>query len=160
MSTRLSQRGGLRLNPIVTLGVVGLLVAVALMIFTFRGDTPEAAAEAFMRALADKDVDALVELSYLEEPVAPLDEQWDFCVNHAAKNFVFMWEWIGSLRWLGEDRAAVKVLLMEFRVAFPNPVLGTQPVSDGVEIPLVLHDGTWKVDLGSLTRRLFPALPR
>ncbi|MCH8273755.1 MAG: hypothetical protein IH851_03110 [Armatimonadetes bacterium] len=160
MNSDARQRGGLRLNPIVAFGVLGLLVAVALMILTFRGDTPEAAAEAFMQALAAKDVDALVELSYLEEPIAPLDEQWDFCVNDAGKNHVFMWEWIGSLRWLGEDRAAVKVIMMEFRVAFPNPVLGTQPEPDGVEIPLVLHEGKWKVDLGSLTRRLFPALPR
>ncbi len=129
-----------------------VLVIGAFAIFAVRQQSPESAAQEFMVALATKDIKKLTELSHLESPIAPLEKQWDFCVNNAAKNYVFVWKWVGTVL-TEEDRAVLKVDVYSFSGPFPE-------LPDPFEFPLIKVDGQWKVDLQSLTRRFFPALPR
>lgn len=144
-----SNRGGIRINVVVVAGVLGLL---AMLFLVFAGtQSPEAAAQQFMESLATKDVDRLVELSYLEGADPPLREQWDRCVNHAARNFVFMWQFLGSER-VSEDEYVIKVVLMVFR----GP-MGAE--GDVVNLPLKRINGQWKVVLNGLDRSFFPYLP-
>lgn len=142
--------GRVRINIIVAVGLVGLIAIVLLFFLSER--SPEAAAQEFMIALAEKDVDTLTEMSYMENPAAPLREQWDNAVNNRAKNYVFMWSWAGFRR-DSADRAVGRIDIIEFQGPDPKE-------RETVELPLILVGGKWKVDLRSLTRNFFPALPR
>lgn len=142
-------KGAVRINVIIVAGVLGL---VAIFFLLFSGSqSPEAAANQFMESLATKDVDRLVELSYLEGADPPLRDQWDLCVNRGAKHFVFMWQFLGSER-VSEDDFVMKVVLMVFR----GP-MGAE--GDVVSLPLRRIDGKWKVVLNGLDRTFFPYLP-
>jgi hypothetical protein len=139
----------MRINVIVIAGILGIL-AIAFL-FLSESRSPEAAAQEFMEALAKKDVDRLVELSFLEDAEPPLRDQWEFCVNRAAKNFVFMWQFLGSES-VSDDTQVLKVVVMEFR--------GPQgQEGDVVNLPLRKIDGVWKVELAGLDRNFFPYLP-
>jgi hypothetical protein len=139
-----------RINPIIALGCLGVAVIVILMFMS--SSSPEAAGERFMRALAAHDVRTLTEMSHLEKPERPLAEQWDECVNKRAKNYMFVWVWEG-FHTEGTDAAVGKLHLVEFPGPEPKD-------SETFELPLLLVDGNWKVDLASLSRKFFPALPR
>jgi len=132
--------------------LLSILVLGGLAVYVLQQQTPEKTAEEFLQALAKKDIEKLVQLSYLENPSAPLRGQWDFCVNHAAKNYIFIWNYVNSQR-IDEERAAVKVEFMIFHGIEPS-------YEEPIEIPIILRDGKWKVDLNSLSRKFFPALPK
>jgi type II secretory pathway pseudopilin PulG len=143
------RRGAARINLLIVLGLFGLAALVLLLVLL--QPSPDDAMRKFMQALASHDVDTLTEMSYLEHPHAPIREQWDLCVNHLAKNYVFLWSYEG-LRQPTPDEAVVRMNFTEF--------LGPEPhQTDSFEVPLVKKDGIWKVDLASLTRKFFPGLP-
>ncbi|MBA3725209.1 MAG: hypothetical protein H0W86_01850 [Armatimonadetes bacterium] len=150
MKYRTLQRGSARMNLIVVLGIAGL--AAILLLLTLTQQSPQEATNEFMEALATKNVNRLAEMSYLESPRTPLKEQWDVAVNERAKNFVFIWHFESS-RQPSPEEAVVRLTLVEFRGPEPKD-------SEPYEIPLLKRDGQWKVDLASLTRKFFPALPR
>lgn len=131
---------------------LAVVVLGGLAIYVLQQQTPEEAAEEFLQALAKKDIDKLLQVSYLENPSLPLREQWDFCLNQAAKNYIFIWNYTGSQR-IDEEHASVKVEFMVFHGLEPS-------YEEPIEIPLVMRDGKWKVDLNSLSRKFFPALPK
>src|SRR5438874_10528187 len=103
-------RGAVHLNLIVIFGVAGL-IAIAILL-AMNQSAPEGTAEEFMQALAKKDVKKLVDLSYMENPSAPLQQQWDDCVNNKAKTYVFLWVWEGSRR-ESSDEAVMRIHLIE-----------------------------------------------
>lgn len=138
-----------RINLIIVFGLFGLLAIAGLLFFAKA--SPESAAIEFMDALARKDVDRLVQLSFLESSNKPLKEQWDECVNKYAKHFNFVWEIENSIRNSG-DRATVRVEYYKFQ----GPAAGLE---GPFELPLVEKDGKWRVDLSSLSKEFFPALP-
>lgn len=142
-------RAGIKLNLIVVFGVLGLAAIAILLVLS--QNSPDVAGEQFMKALAKKDVNKLVELSYMENPSAPLKDQWADTVNNKARTYVFLWVWESSRR--QGDEAVLLVHLIEFK----GPV---QSDSETFELPLVRKEGKWKVDLRSLSRKFFPALPR
>jgi hypothetical protein len=143
------QKGGSSINIIIVAGVLGLLAVVFLLFSSTQ--TAAGAAQEFMEALATKDVDRLTELSYLENPDPPLRDQWDFCVNRGAKNFVFLWQFMGTER-VSDDEQVVKIVLLVFR-----DFQGRE--GDVINVPLRRIDGEWKVVLGGLDRTFFPYLP-
>jgi hypothetical protein len=151
MNARRSVRGLFRPNLIVLLGLFGL-AAIFVLVF-LSGVSPQRAGEEFMVALAKKDVRKLVEMSYLPNPSAPLESQWEDCVNGKARNFMFMWVWEEGTSRPTNDEAVLRLHLIEFRGA-------TQDATDTYELPLIKRDGRWKVDLRGLTRKFFPDLPK
>ena len=110
------------------------LIAIAILL-ALNQSAPEGTAEEFMQALAKKDVKKLAELSYMENPSAPLEQQWDDCVNNKAKTYVFLWVWEGSRR-ESSDEAVMRIHLIEFKGA-------EQSDSETFEMPLVRRDGRW-----------------
>jgi hypothetical protein len=157
----MKKTGGWTISTSLLVGSLVLVIVIAVYVFiaAWRQDTPEKAAHRFLLALAKKDLDTLMELSYWEGSPEDLRQQWDFCVNKAAKHYVFMWRLL-STRKVSEDRAAVRVSILEFRASRAQGAYGTELQPGGMEMPLVRVDGRWKVDLMSLTRRFFPFLPR
>lgn len=150
MIRRRKETGRLRFDLVAIFLVVSVFVVIAVL--SLAAQSPEAAADEFMRALAKHDVDTLTEMSYLPDADPPLKEQWQTCVKRA-KHYVFLWEYYGIKR-ISDDEASIRLAIMEFR--------GAQGGAEGeeVELPLIRHEGRWKVDLTSLSRRFFPALPR
>ncbi|MER3462978.1 MAG: hypothetical protein C4342_08440 [Armatimonadota bacterium] len=147
-------RSGGRLSFVGLVGLVGLLIVLGLGgFFVFGVQTPEQAMQQFMTALAERDIDRLMETSVLDQPSKPLREQWDFCLNVAAKGLPFAWH-IGESRQLSDDRAYVEVFTVEFAVG------GAKESDEPYRIPLVRHHGKWKVDLTGVPRDFFPSLPR
>jgi hypothetical protein len=141
----------LRFNFVILLGLVGLAVVLLLVFMDEAG--PERAAHDFMQALAKKDIDKLTELTYLEERTAEeIRPQWDFALNKAAKHFMFLYG-IDGVQKLGDDRAVAKITLIEFRGPAASEI-------EPVEVAMIKHEGMWKVDLTSTSRRFFPALPK
>lgn len=156
-----SNEGGWTFNTFLLFGTLGLVLVIALyvIIAIWHQDTPEKAVNQFLLALAKKDVDRLVELSYWEGSPDGLRQQWDFCVNKAAKHYVFLWKLISTHK-VSNDRAAVRVTILEFRSSRGQLVYGTEVQPGGMEVPVLRVDGRWKVDLMSLSRRFYPFLPR
>lgn len=142
--------GIVRFNPIIVVGVLGLIAIGVVMLML--GKSPEDAAREFMSALSKGDVATLSKMSYLPEPELPIDQQWRETFENRAKNYVFAWRLEGSEK-MSSDEAVVKVLIVEFR----GPELHEKDVAN---LPLTKRDGEWKVDLRSLTRTFFPGLPR
>lgn len=146
---RKRNRAAIRVNPIIVIGVIGLIAIPIIMLMI--GQSPEAAARDFMNALTKHDVQRLTQMSYLPDADPPLEQQWKLAFERAP-NYVFGWQMEGSDK-LGPDQAVVKILVIELR----GPQLHENPT---VNMPMVRRDGEWKVDLRSLTREFFPALPR
>ena len=144
------QTGMVRFNPIVAIGVLGLIAIGVVMLMV--GQSPEAAARDFMTALSKGDVSRLTEMSYLPDPEEPLGQQWRDTVEQRAKNYVFAWQLQGSEK-MSDEEAVVKVMIVEYR----GPDLHENDVAN---LPLTKRDGEWKVDLRSLSRTFFPGLPR
>lgn len=143
-----------RLSFVGLLGLLGLCIVVGLgAFFVFGVQTPEQATQQFMTALAERDVDRLLETSVLDRPSRPLREQWEFCLNVAAKGLPFAWR-IGEARQMDDKRAYVEVFMVEFAVG------GAKESDEPFRIPLVRDDGKWKVDLAGVPRDFFPGLPR
>jgi len=142
--------GGLRFNPIITLGLLGV-IAIPIILFLL-GQSPEAAAKEFMAALAKGDVDKLTEMTYLPEPESDIKSQWKHTFETSARNYVFGWQF-GSTEKDGSDRAVVRVTITEFRGPETHG-------NDEANLPLIRKDGKWMVDMRSLSRSFFPGLPR
>lgn len=155
------QTAGRTFSTLLLFGSLGLVLVIGAYVFIaiWRQDTPEKAVNRFLIALAKKDIDTLMELSYWEGSPDDLRQQWDYCVNKGAKHYVFLWKLITTRR-VSDDRAAVRVSILEFRASRAQGAYGTEVQPEGVEVPLVRIGGRWKVDLMSLTRRFFPFLPR
>lgn len=143
-----------RINVIAIGGLAGLVIVLAAGgFYIFGRQSPEAVTQSFLVALADRDVDRLMEVTYLDRPAKPLREQWDFCLNVAAKDMPFAWT-IGNSQQLDSDRPVVEVFMVEFSVG------GAKESDEPFRIPLVKRDGRWKVDLLGVPRAFFPGLPR
>lgn len=148
------KRGAGRANLVLAGGLVGLVLVLTFgSLFIFGRQSPEAVTQSFLVALADRDIDRLMELTYLETPSKPLREQWEFCLNVAATDMPFAWT-IGNSRKLNDDRAVVEVYMVEFTVG------GAKESDEPFRIPLVRRDGRWQVDLLGVPRSFFPGLPR
>src|SRR5688500_7593593 len=92
--------------------IAGLLsVALVVVIFFMAKPSPADAGAQFMDALARGDVNKLTELSYMERDTPEqVRQKWRTTMEHAAKYYRFAWQ-LTSHKTLGEDRAAVILLV-------------------------------------------------
>lgn len=141
-----------------TLGVVLIVGLMGAAVF-FAKESPQTVAVNFMDALARHDVKKLTELSLIGEsdPAAAeakrkkLEEQWDYCVNFAGKHFPFTWR-VTAANASTENAATATVQMTPDAV---NPASYEQKF----DIPLEKEGGKWKVDVGGISKVMFPALP-
>lgn len=135
------------------IAIAGMIVAS----FVFAKDEPANVGVRFMDALARHDVDTLTSLSRtgesdpaaVEKEKKRLHDAWDFCVNTAAKHFLFTWR-ITSATATSENHATVTV--METKA-------GPSAYEQKYELSLEKEGGKWVVDVGAISRDMFPALP-
>jgi hypothetical protein len=135
--------------------MVGLMVAAILL----AKETPQTAAVNFMDALARHDVKKLTELSLINEsdPAAAeakrkkLEKEWDFSVNEAGRHFPFTWR-VTSANATTETTGTATIQMLQDAV---NPASYEMKF----DIPLEKEGGKWKVDVGGISKLMFPALP-
>lgn len=124
---------------------------MAVLVF-FARDSAGATAGNFMTALAKGDVPELVRLSHMPEVSnEDLKKKWEFTVD-AGKYYRFTWK-ITAVEQLTETTGTAKMQVMR------NATSGSS-YEENFQLPLVKIDGEWKVDVSSMNRGLYPALPR
>ena len=138
------------------LGAIAIVALIVASLFLAKED-PAAVGGQFMDALARHDVDKLTELSYvnatdphaIEVEKKRLHDQWDFSVNVAGKHFPFLWKETSSS--IATDTHAT-VALQVTRVE-------ANSTDEKYELQLEKVNGKWFVDVGAISRAMFPALP-
>lgn len=146
---RAMHRAG-RVN-LILIGLAVVVVFVGILAFAGRsGPTPSA--NAFLTALVKGDVDKLTDLSYYQGDRGKLKEQWDFAVHQAGKYYAFTWR-VKDEKQSNDTNAAVQIDIV-------RNVRSGSSYPENSEIPMVKVDGAWKVDVRSLDRDIYPALPR
>lgn len=140
-----------RANWLVVASLVGLVALGVLFVAAREGASTVAAR--FMDALARQDAATLTQLSYMDGVSAQeLRSQWDYAVNVAGKYYRFNWEIRGETQ-TGPDSAAVR---MGFWRNYGSP----GSYDENFQLNLIRIRGTWKVDVRSISREMYPGLPR
>jgi hypothetical protein len=135
--------------------ILSVLVLTALIVFLafFGGEAPSTAANRFLLALGKGDVETLTEMSYFkpERPREQVEADWKKTLSYS-RHFLFMWR-VKSDRRPTPDRAIVALL-------FVKDARRSGSYEENFILDLVKVDGKWKVDVQSINREMFPALPR
>lgn len=132
--------------------LLGIVVAMVVLIF-LGGQSPTAAAKEFMIALSSRDIDKLAEMSYFDppRPIEDIKAAWKRTTDYG-KYYKFAWI-VKHSKSPQTDRASVT---MDLTKDSNKPTA----YSEAFPIELVKVAGKWKVDVKSLSRPMYPALPR
>lgn len=135
------------------LTIVGILSIVLIGVLAlFSRDSPAATAGSFMDALGDGDLDKLVDLSYMPgDTPDQVRKKWAFTLD-AGKYYRFTYR-ITHVAQSDEKTGAATMQVVR------NAIAGSS-YEEKYQLPLVKVDGKWKVDANSISRGLYPALPR
>lgn len=140
-----------RISPLVVIGVICILLVIPLFFVTQKG--PEIVARDFMTALGNGDANKLASLSIIgndDEPTRVKDWQQSLEVG---KHYYFTWR-ITDVTENTPDTAAVQLQMRR------NLQLAMGKDELKYELPMKKVGGAWKVDVGSMDRDIYPALPR
>jgi hypothetical protein len=147
---RRMKRAG-KVHWMVVIGLMGVLAIIVLL--TMSKENPETVASKFLSALAIGDDEKLTELSYY--PNGSKDElkrQWQFATKVAAKNYMFFWK-IKFTTVADADTASVAL-------EYTRNSLSPASYGENFQLPMVRDKGRWLVDVRSISREMYPALPR
>lgn len=126
---------------------------LALAMLALSADSPRSAANRFLVALARGEAQALADLSYFEPPREPaaVRELWAKTLDRGAY-FRFVWRIRGTTE-LPNDRATVGI-------QFVRDAGSRYAYEENFSLDMVRDQGRWKVDVMSLSREMYPGLPR
>ncbi len=131
-------------------GLAGLLLLAVLLFF--KRESPTEAASIFMSALAEGDSKTLAGLTYApNKDKETVLKEWEFATR-IGKHYRFAWR-IRSTKVFSDGTAAINMEVER------NLGSGAS-YGEKFELPMVQQDGKWKVDVASITRTMYPALPR
>lgn len=141
-----------KVSPLVILGVIGFVGILAVVLFTRSGSSPAQRVNEFFTALGKADMEGVLRSSTFgglpDDEVRP---KWQQCFDRT-KYYRFALQ-IKETSYSNPEEATVAVDMFQNAA---NPNLG----SKRFQIPVVKIDGEWKVDVRSMTRQAYPALPR
>ncbi len=130
-------------------GLGGMVVVVGLVMI--GGDTPQVTAGTFMSALAKGDSKTLAELSSVKGmDVAELEKAWKTSTERS-KYYSFAWK---TESVLPQSKNQVGVRMKVLRLD------SMSPYEENFQVNLVKIDGKWKVLPNTLSREVYPYLPR
>ena len=133
--------------------VVAVLIGGVVLLLMLSGEAPETVAGKWLAALAKGDVDTLTDLSYFgNRPESYVRDQWQFATHTANPYYRFRYQVEGS-RPINNESAAVHIEMMPDSNK-PNPI----PLP--YDLGMVKVNGRWKVDVRTINRAIYPALPR
>ena len=136
------------------LTVGGVIAAVVLVGgFFLAKESVGTVGTRFMDALARGDVETLTKMSYIgDRPEAEIRKDWDFAVNNAGRHYRFAWKFLGSEQ-TGPEAGNVRLDIQR------NLDKGGS-YDEKFQLPLIKVGDVWKIDVRSVSRDMFPALPR
>lgn len=147
----MTKRAG-RVSPLVILGVVGMIGMIGVLVFTRGGTTPAQRVHEFFAALDRGDINTILATStFGDVPEEELRKKWQQTIDRA-EYYIFAMQ-IKDTSFATPDEATVAVDMYQ-NAANPNVA------SKRFQIPVNKVNGEWKVDAQSLTRAVYPALPR
>lgn len=121
--------------------------------FYFAKDSVTTVGSQFMDALARGDVEKLTEMSYMSDlPKEEIRKRWDFTVNKAAPYYRFTWRVAGGDE-TEKDSGNV-------RLKVQRNVDSGSSYEESFQLPLIKTAEGWKVDVRSISRDMYPGLPR
>lgn len=130
-----------------------LVVASIIAIIATAGESPTTAAAIFMSAMSKGDIKTLTERSYFNphrEP-AEVEKDWKKTIN-LGKYYAFIWKVDSDAR-PTPDRATVKMTVM-------RDVNKGNSYEEQFSLDMIKVNGKWLVDVRSISRQLYPGLPR
>lgn len=135
------------------LAATAAVVLGIVAVFMSGGESARGAADRFMVALAKADVKTLADMSFYrpERPREQVEAEWKQTLEYG-KYYRFIWQQRTEDR-LGGDRARVGLAVVR-NAADENAY------EENFNIDLVKVDGKWKVDVASISRDMYPGLPR
>jgi len=133
--------------------IVGVVFVVAAAVFFFFGaESPAAAANEFMAALAKADVKKLAQVGLLEGVDAQKAEAiWRQTLDRS-EYFRFQWR-VKNTTQPTDDTASV---VMDYIKNADSP----SAYPENYSLPMMKIDGKWKVDVRRIPRDMYPDLPR
>ena len=142
---------------LLSLGAVAIVAMIAASM-AFAKEDPSAVGAQFMDALARHDVDKLTELSMvsktdpagIEAEKKRLHDDWAFSVNVAGEHYPFTWRITESAA-ATDTHSAVTVQITK---------LVANDYEEKYELTLEKVNNKWMVDVGAISRTMFPALPK
>lgn len=140
-----------KVHWMVLVGLVGILAIAFLLLFS--KESASVAAQRFMMALAKGDVETLTKMSSMpgrtEEDIR---KQWEFATKEAGPYYRFVWQ-INRSNDSGPNTSAVVMDVL-------RNATDAQSYQEKYELPMIKENGVWKVEVSSISRGLYPALPR
>ena len=133
--------------------ILGAFVLALIFIVAVAGESPSTTGAKFMSALAEGDVDKLVELSFLDgSSDEELREKWEYTTKVVGPHYIFQFN-IEDSNKQSDDKAVVRMELIRnygSNTAYP----------DRFELELMKIGDKWKISVASLDRAIYPGLPR
>lgn len=130
-------------------GIAGIVLVIG--IFMMGGESPQFKASEFMTALGKGDVQTLAKTTYVKGwEEAKLAEEWQRTIDRG-QYYRFIWK-ITSAVDQGPDQVAVRMSIAR------NP--GASSYDENFQLIVKKIDGHWKVLGNSLSREMYPYLPR
>jgi hypothetical protein len=138
-------------SSVLKLGVLLLGVIIVGAMF-LGGESYTTAANRFMSSLAKGDVDELTKVSYIPDLSSEeIHKKWEESVRES-EHYRFAWKSVADAQ-DSETKASVKLLVV--RNAF-----GKSGYDENFGLSLVKVKGKWLVDVRSISRKMYPWLPR
>ncbi len=140
-----------RVNWILIL--IGALLLTVVGIVATSGESPSVVATKFMVALGKGDTETLTNLSYFNPKISKdeVKKKWERTVL-IGKHYRYLWKVNSDVR-PTPDRATVRMTLMR------NLDSGSA-YDENFSLDLLRENGQWLVDVRSISRDMYPALPR
>lgn len=144
---RMKQAG--KTHWMIPAGVLAMAGVVALVMFA--GESPQTTAAAFMSALADGDSKQLAELTFVKgKDKTTLESEWKVATERS-KFYAFAWK-TGSIVTQAKDQVGVRMKVIRLD--------SVSPYEENYQLNVVKVDGKWKVLPNTLSREMYPYMPR
>ncbi len=141
-----------RISLVYVAAIAGVVVVSGLLLMGRESLT--AVGGRFMSALAKGDVNTLTKMSYLgDKSEEDIRKQWDFAVNHAGKYYQFGWRVTATSE--AEPNVSGSV-----RLSVARNIGSGSSYEENFQLPVIMKNGMWKVDVRGISRELYPGLPR
>ena len=139
-------------HPVLIVGILSIVAFIAI-IFGAGGGTSTETVVQFMSALGNGDVDTLTRLTYAPgKSDEQIRKEWAYTVGTVGPHYRFTFQILITKQ---ATPTFATVALHVFRDAdTPN----TFP--EKFELPVILGDKGWKVDVAGVNRQMYPGLPR
>lgn len=131
-------------------GLLGVVFIIGFLVF--GGESATTTGARFMTALSTGDTKTLTDLTLLNgRSPEEMKKEWDRTIDRS-QHYLFRWFILSETK-VDDKKANLIVYVFRNRT---NPASYEEKFGLGLE----RVDGQWKIDVGSMDREMFPALPR